>query len=536
MQSQLRSDPGTAGAAFPGDPEFDGGRTLDAGARRRFDVAIAAAIGILIVITILTLLPGGRLFISNGSLDTVLNTLTSGVAAGAAALAWVRYRIERDVSAVFESSAFVVLFATRALIVTLASLGGADSLGLTIDAPQQWPLYAWSLARLVSAILLILAAAATLRQVRSVRVPALVLELGPLVALLLVFLAILPAEPNLPTFLGPQGIAALRGDPTATPGLEPLGFITAGVIGIAYLGAAAMYHRIASNGGRAYARYLTIALVVAGFSQVHWAIFPGIYRPLVTVDDLLRAVFSVILLLGIGAQFSGDLSALRGANARLRALRTTDAERAALEARARLAREVHDGLSQDLWLAKLKQARLARIGGLPAEAGELVTEVGDAIGRALENARSVLETMREASPGRSVNDSIERLVAEFEAGSGIRVEVAGLETLPVLEPAAEGELVRILREAMLNVEKHADATVVRITAVGANGAGPELRVADNGRGFDPTDIGAASFGIRGMRERAALIGGSIDISSRPADGTTVAIRLAGATAPVGARS
>ena len=127
---------------------------------------------------------------------------------------------------------------------------------------------------------------------------------------------------------------------------------------------------------------------------------------------------------------------------------------------------------------------------------------------------------------RSLNESIQRLVSEFEAESGIHTELARLDGLPQLDAGAEDDLLRIVREALVNVERHADATVVRVTAASADdGASFELRVADNGRGFDPASVGPGAFGLRGMGERAALLGGAMRVISKPADGTTVAIRL-----------
>ena len=494
--------------------------------RGLFHVAIGIAIAILAVLTTITLLPGERLSISNGYLDVGLNTLTSVVAAGAAALAWARYWIEADTSAVYECSAFLILFATRLLIVWLASFGQPDSIGMGIDAPQQWPLYAWSFARLVSAALLGVAATTTLRTTPVKPLPVLLVLLGPLWALGIVFVGLMSLDPQLPAFLGPQGFAALRGDPTATPGMTPLGLAAQAIVGLVYVGAAVQYYRVAREPRRAYASYLTLALIVAAFSQIHWATFPGIYRPLVTVDDLLRTLFSVILLVGIGAQFQSDLRALLAANTSLRALRSADVERAALETRARVAREIHDGLSQDLWLAKLKQARLAQLDNLSADARELVGEVGFAVDRALGSARSVIDTMSAMSSGRTLDEAIKRTVRGFESESGIRVELAPLDGLPKLDEAPREEVVRILREALLNVQKHADATVVRVSASLDDAKdGFALRVTDNGHGFDPANVSPGAFGLRGMRERAQLLGGAVSIASRPTDGTTVTIRV-----------
>src|SRR5258706_1418032 len=145
---------------------------LSADERHSFHVAIGAAVGLLTLATVVTLLPGQRVFVSNSTLDIFLNTLTGVAAAGAAALAWLRYRIEGDVPAVYESAAFLVLFATRTLIVGIAALGRPDAFGMAIDAPQQWPLYAWSLARLASAALLLVATTASLRRIRTTPIPA----------------------------------------------------------------------------------------------------------------------------------------------------------------------------------------------------------------------------------------------------------------------------------------------------------------------------------------------------------------------------
>ena len=88
------------------------------------------------------------------------------------------------------------------------------------------------------------------------------------------------------------------------------------------------------------------------------------------------------------------------------------------------------------------------------------------------------------------------------------------------------ELIRIVQEALTNVQKHADATVVRVNAEWGRSAF-ELSVADNGRGFDPSALDGSSFGIRGMHERAGLIGGEVEIVSRSRDGTRVVIRVPG---------
>src|SRR5262249_50284648 len=207
---------------------------------------------------------------------------------------------------------------------------------------------------------------------------------------------------------------------------------------------AQLYRDIYRQRGRRYAGYLSAGLLVAASAQLNWGILPGISQGVVTADDLLRAVFSVIILLGIDAQSRADVRALRLANARLQALRSADAERATLEASARLAREVHDGLSQDLWLAKLTQARLAQVPGMPNDAKILTNDIGEAVDRALGGARAVLATMRTGSDGPTVGESLERVVEDFGERSGIRTEYTSQGTEPALPSRTGAEMIRIV--------------------------------------------------------------------------------------------
>jgi signal transduction histidine kinase len=77
-----------------------------------------------------------------------------------------------------------------------------------------------------------------------------------------------------------------------------------------------------------------------------------------------------------------------------------------------------------------------------------------------------------------------------------------------------------VQEALTNVRRHADATVVRVRARMDDGR-LVMEVRDNGRGFDPGSVGDTAYGLAGMRERAAIIGGEIEIESAPGKGTCV---------------
>jgi signal transduction histidine kinase len=81
-----------------------------------------------------------------------------------------------------------------------------------------------------------------------------------------------------------------------------------------------------------------------------------------------------------------------------------------------------------------------------------------------------------------------------------------------------------VQEALTNVRRHADATVVRVRAAVEDGR-LVLEVRDNGRGFDQSAVGDDSYGLAGMRERAALVGGELEIQSAPQKGTRVTLQV-----------
>ena len=223
-----------------------------------------------------------------------------------------------------------------------------------------------------------------------------------------------------------------------------------------------------------------------------------------------------------------DITALRRIEAQLlvqeRAL-------AAAAERERLARELHDGLAQDLWLAKLKVTRLATQPELGPEARALTDEVTAAVDAGMAEAREAVATMRAAwGTSESLRELLSRSLDDFEDRFGLSVEFDCGADLPALSSRAEAETLRIVGEALTNVRRHADATVVRVRGAVDDGR-LVLEVRDNGRGFDPGSIGDTAYGLAGMRERAARIGAQIEIESAPRRGTRVRLVVPGGAAP-----
>ena len=186
------------------------------------------------------------------------------------------------------------------------------------------------------------------------------------------------------------------------------------------------------------------------------------------------------------------------------------AEESAVHARAdertRLAREIHDTIAQSLTAIALQ-----------IEAGQ--SEEALRVTRAtLDEARRSVMNLRLAE--KPLAQALALLVREFTSQSGIRVT---LETSPCELPVSvEAELYRIAQQALANVSAHAKAKNVRVSLRCTKSAAT-LTIEDDGAGFDPRRVPDDRHGIRGMRERARLAGGTLKVTSRP--GTTIVAKV-----------
>lgn len=281
-------------------------------------------------------------------------------------------------------------------------------------------------------------------------------------------------------------------------------FLTAGL----FLMAAASWRRLSRRGSPGDA-LVAIGLVFAAFAQVHAALFPTTHPEEVASGDVLMLVFDALLLAAIASEAGANLRALRAANQSLEQLRDAEVDRAALAERARLSRELHDGLAQELWLAKLKVGRLAALPDQGPEATVLNAELGSAIDSGLASAREAVMALRLAS-GTSDGafiDLVRRVVDDFQDRFGLRAELESEHDLPNVPSRVGAEFLRILQEALSNVRRHADATVVRVQVL-AVADRITLSVRANGKGFDMAAPRDSAFGLVSMQERAALIGGT----------------------------
>jgi signal transduction histidine kinase len=192
-------------------------------------------------------------------------------------------------------------------------------------------------------------------------------------------------------------------------------------------------------------------------------------------------------------------------------------EDAVARERARIARELHDGVATDLAGAiSLFKVYLETRKGPPDQNLKNVFEI---LERLLKNVREALADLRPAAigPDGLVGD-LRRQADEFARLYGIRVELSNTGTEDEISAQQREVVAQVVREALSNVRKHSGSSICRVKMAFA--ARPFLiEVSDEGRGF--TARGGSGYGLMGMRERAAGIGGRLEVVSTEGRGTTV---------------
>lgn len=193
---------------------------------------------------------------------------------------------------------------------------------------------------------------------------------------------------------------------------------------------------------------------------------------------------------------------------------------AILEERSRLAREIHDGLAQHLAFLKMRVSWLQR-SNTPIERRQL-KDVEGVLETALIEARHAITTLRAEPQTTSTREAIQGYVEEFGQVAGITVDVHCAPDVPDVGPKARVELLRIVQESLNNVRKHAQATAVSV-ALSREESGLEVRICDNGAGFEVDRNLEGHFGLQIMSERATSVGGRFEVQSAPRQGAEVRI-------------
>ena len=193
------------------------------------------------------------------------------------------------------------------------------------------------------------------------------------------------------------------------------------------------------------------------------------------------------------------------------------------EERNRLARDLHDSVTQELFsMTMIASALPVLLERNPAAARERLQRLHDLARGALAEMRALLFALRPAAlEDEGLVSAIQKHAAAFQHREGVAVQL-NLALEDRLPHAVEEALYRVVQEALNNVAKHARATAVTIALTVRDGHAC-LSVADNGIGFAPAADGppSATLGLRGMRERVELLHGSLTVHSAPGEGTTI---------------
>ncbi len=191
---------------------------------------------------------------------------------------------------------------------------------------------------------------------------------------------------------------------------------------------------------------------------------------------------------------------------------------AQVEERRRIARDLHDRVGSEASGA-YRQLELAAVHGIPGQSGEAVAAATQAISSVLAGLRQVTSDLRLTQPLENLEIALKRYVSGLDGESQVAIRVSGDEAWA--DPVVLDETFLIVREALRNALAHTDrASVVARVDIAPH----ELAalVSDNGAGFDQARLASSTgSGLASMQERAALIGGSLTVTSAPGAGTAV---------------
>ena len=297
--------------------------------------------------------------------------------------------------------------------------------------------------------------------------------------------------------------AQLSPESSGSPRLvgSPAVLATEAAVMLLFAVAAFGYAKLAERTGDELARWLAIAGTLGAFSRLNYVLFPSLYSPYFYTGDVLRLGFFLSLAV------AGALE--------MRRLRRVLATAAVLGERERIAREIHDGVAQDVAFILQHGRRLAGKPGAEAGLGALVT----AAERALDECRHAIAAL--TRPGdESFVDALTLTAVETAAREGRIVET---DIDPEVRVPADTQeaLLRVTREAIINAIRHGEAEKIKVRLY----LDPTVRllVSDDGCGFDVERAAASRgrLGLRSMEARIRAVGGELTVDSQPGRGTRI---------------
>jgi signal transduction histidine kinase len=461
-------------------------------ASARYAVSLIA-IACLIFIVVLTALPDLVAVYQNRALHVALETVAALVLLIVASVLAGRYRRSASARDLVALLAVSVLAANNLFLSVLTAV--------VVEAPSAFTTWASHAAGVLGAVLLAIAAltpSAPLRHRRRRELQAVGGSLGALVALVglaAIFSDVLPGQfASPPTDL--ESLEQVQTQPALTV-LESFASVCFAVA------AAALAHH-ADRERDPFQMWLAIFAIIASAAFLNYALIPTLYTEVLYFGDVLLLVADLLLLVGT----TREIAVYQDAVARA----------AVLDERRRLARDLHDGVAQELAFIASQMRWSA---GRPQEE-EDSDQILEAVERALDESRGAI-----AALSRPVDEPLH--VALAHGAKEVAERLGGTVELDIqagvqLPPSWREALARILREAIANAIRHGHARTVSVELNDTNGIW--LRVTDDGQGFDPSEpTPGTSFGLISMRERTESLGGEFRLSSEPGVGTAVEVLI-----------
>jgi signal transduction histidine kinase len=250
-------------------------------------------------------------------------------------------------------------------------------------------------------------------------------------------------------------------------------------------------------------RWLALGATLMLFASIHFVFTPPAGTTFVSEGDFLRLLAYAVLVVGVW-----------------RAIRSSDLRRAVAEERARVAREIHDGLAQYLFAVSTHVSMLES----GADREETLPRLKSAALAAQQEARFAVLALSSAA-GSAPFDAALRRYVDFLTADGELDVALEIDAAIGLAPDEQIEIFRIVQESLANARKHADARSVQVT-IAQRGADRVVAVHDDGTGFDVAAASSsAGQGLKNMRARAATIGGALSLRSAPGRGTALEVVL-----------
>ena len=200
---------------------------------------------------------------------------------------------------------------------------------------------------------------------------------------------------------------------------------------------------------------------------------------------------------------------------------------ALLEERSVIARELHDSLAQSLTYLKIQVTRLKQqlsASGTRAQTADVVEELKLGINNAYRQLRELLTTFRLRIDGRGLSEALQETIGEFSQRAGIEVHLHDQLLGHELDSSEQIHVLQVVREALTNVEHHAHAHRADVHLAIEQGR-IRVTVDDDGVGIRDAEPPTHHFGLAIMRDRAATLGGTLQVARRSGDGTRVELEF-----------